>query len=606
MSRLRSVVGIIPFLAPYWKQALASLALVAVSSLLGLLTPWPLKIIIDSVLSDHPLPSWLPVSQEQAVAAPPTRILLFVVLGGFLLVVLQRSVELAVNYTQSKLESQMLLDFRSALFHHAQKLSLSYHAQHRIGDLLTRINQQSLAIGKVALAALPLIQSSITLVGMLWVAYSLDAELALLSLVVVPFLYYSIGYYSRRIEPRVRGVRQMEADCLSIISDAFAMLRIVLAFGREEYEHRRFRRQSRQTLDARLRLTRRQLVYSFAVSLVTAGGISLVIGVGALHVLEGRLTVGLLLVIITYVGSVYTPLQVISGTLGKLQESLVDLTQAQEVLTTQPEIKDSYDCKDLPERSCGSIAFDRVSFSYDGRRKVLDDISFQVDPCRTVAIVGSTGAGKTTLASLLLRFYAPDSGRLLLDGRDVRLIRLASLRQQFSLVTQEPLLFSGTIGENIRYGRLETEEKEIRQAARAAGAHDFIMGLPQGYDTLLGERGANLSAGERQRISIARAFLKDAPILILDEPTSNLDSRTEYAILQALERLTSGRTTFMIAHRLSTIRRADLILVLDEGRLVESGSHRELLARRGLYHRFWERAHQDGPADAAKPRREIA
>jgi ABC-type multidrug transport system fused ATPase/permease subunit len=321
--------------------------------------------------------------------------------------------------------------------------------------------------------------------------------------------------------------------------------------------------------------------------MITAIGSSLVLGLGAYHVLQGKLTIGQLLVVIAYIASVYKPLETISYTIGTLQNKFVSLQASFDLLDTVPEIKDAPNAKAI-QRVRGHVIYDRVHFHYAGRTETLKDISFEARPGQVIGIVGLTGAGKSTLVSLLPRFYDPQKGRILLDGLEARELTLKSLRQQISLVLQEPLLFSGTIAENIRYGRLEATMEEIIAAAKDANAHDFIIRLPKKYDTILGERGAAVSGGERQRISVARAFLKDAPILILDEPTSSVDSKTEGVILDALDRLMVGRTTFLIAHRLSTLQRADGILVLDNGRLVEQGTQEELLRKNGIYKQLYE------------------
>jgi ABC-type transport system involved in Fe-S cluster assembly fused permease/ATPase subunit len=401
----------------------------------------------------------------------------------------------------------------------------------------------------------------------------------------MPFIYFSTGHYTRRIEPRLIKVRGMEGESLSIVHEAMAMLRVIVPFGLEPYHYERFREQGERAVEARVDLTVRQTVFSVIVSVLTAVGTALVLGFGAYQILQGKLSGGHLLVMLTYVAAVYQPLEQMSATISSLQEQFVNVRGALALRDAQVEIEDAPDAVDI-ERARGEIAFEGVDFSYQRRVDTLKDISFQVRAGQRVALVGPTGAGKTTLISLLPRFYDPARGRVLLDGTDLRKLTLASLRRQISIVLQEPLLFSGTIAENIRYGRLGASTEEIVEAAKNANAHDFIMRLPDQYETRLGERGALLSGGERQRISVARAFLKDAPICILDEPTSSIDSRTEAVILDSLERLMVGRTTFMIAHRLSTIRNADLILVLNHGRLVEQGTHDELLGRESLYQKL--------------------
>jgi ABC-type multidrug transport system fused ATPase/permease subunit len=374
----------------------------------------------------------------------------------------------------------------------------------------------------------------------------------------------------------------MEAESLSIVHEAISMLRVIVAFGRESHEYQRFRDQGAKTVDARVGVTVRQTLFSLVVNMITAVGTALVLGFGAYQALSGSLTVGELLVVMAYIAAVYKPLESITYTAGTLQEKLASQRFAFNLLDTKPEVTEDPNPISLG-RAKGRVQFQDIDFNYKTRVDTLKKISFDVAPGQTVALVGPTGAGKTTLISLLPRFYDPVGGQILLDGIDTRRIKLADLRNQISLVLQEPLLFSGTIAENIRYGRLDADDDGVVEAARAANAHEFIMRLPKQYETELGERGAQLSGGERQRICVARAFLKDAPILVLDEPTSAIDSKTEAVILDALDRLMVGRTSFMIAHRLSTIHRSDLILVLDHGRLVERGTHDELLASGGLY-----------------------
>jgi ABC-type multidrug transport system fused ATPase/permease subunit len=428
----------------------------------------------------------------------------------------------------------------------------------------------------------PLAQSAITLVGMFWIVFRIDPWLSLLAMSVVPFLYYSVGYYVTHVQARLMRVREMEGESLAIVHESMSMLRVIVAFGREDHEHRRFREQGKRAVDERVKVTVRQTLFTLAVNTSTAVGTALVLGFGAYRALHGNITPGQLLVVLAYIAAVYRPLEAISTTVGQLQDMLVMLKIAFGLLDTEPEIKDAPGAVAVG-RAQGRVTFQDVGFSYSGRSDTLSGVSFEAEPGQVVAIVGPTGAGKSTLVSLIPRFYDPQVGRILLDRRDTRKITVKSLRAQVSIVLQEPLLFSGTIAENIRYGRLDATDAEIVEAAKAANAHEFIERLPQKYDTVIGERGVTLSGGERQRISVARAFLKDAPVLILDEPTSSIDSRTEAVILDALDRLMVGRTTFMIAHRLSTVRKADLILVVDRGRIVERGTHDELLRACGLY-----------------------
>jgi ATP-binding cassette, subfamily B, bacterial len=545
----------------------------------GLLTPWPMKILVDSVLGDLPLPAFM---QGTVAATDKVRLLVLIVSAGFAVALVSGLLNVLMTYLKTKLEIAMTLDFRSDLFQQAQRLSMAYHDRRRSGMVIYIINSLAGAPGSVMVSGLPFAQNVLTLAGMLWVSYHLNPTLALLSLTIVPFLYYSVGYYSRHIRQRLIHVKGMEGEALSIIHEAVMMLRVIVAFGREDHEHARFRDQGRRALEARVDVTVRQTVFSLAVNTTTALGTAMVLGYGAYLVLQQQLTVGQLLVVVAYIGSVYKPLEAISGTIGALQDQFVNLQMAFDLLDKEPDIKDTPGAVAI-EQASGYLRFDHVSFHYDGRSQTLSDICLDVVPGEAIAIVGATGAGKSTLVSLLPRFYDPHEGRILLDGRDVKSLTLRSLRGQISIVLQEPLLFSGTIAENIRYGRLDATMDEIVAAAKAANAHEFVVALPHGYETVLGERGAQLSGGERQRISVARAFLKNAPILILDEPTSSIDSRTEAVILDALDRLMVGRTTFIVAHRLSTLRNVSKILVMDQGRIVEQGTHDELLTRDGLY-----------------------
>ncbi len=574
-----------PYLRPYRKALFGVLALTIFTAIFGLAEPWPMAIILTNVLQDQD-PSGI---VELVFGSDPTVwvILVSMVVARFLIIAFGNAFTVLNHYLSSKIEQNMVLDLRSDLFAHAQRLSLTFHDERQTGMLMSQINTQAAAVGNIVMVVPPIAEATLTLIGMLVIAILIDWQLALLSLLVIPFLYRSFGVYGKRIVPRLQTVQSLEWRSLSIVHEAMAMLRVIVTFGREDYEHQRFREQGQTAVDERVKLTVSQSLYTLGVQTVTAAGTSLVLGVGAWHVIEGTISLGELIVMMTYIASVYQPLEQLSLTVGTIHEQLVQFNASLDLLDTEPEVKEKPDAIELG-RARGRVSADGVSFTYRGRKATLSDISFDARPGERVAIVGHTGAGKSTLMSLLIRFYDPHAGQIKIDGVDLRDLKLDSLRDQISVVLQEPLLFSGTIEDNIRYGKLEASEEEVRGAARAANAHDFISGLPHGYGTVIGERGAQISGGERQRICVARAFLKDAPILILDEPTSSIDSKTERVILDALDDLMVGRTSFMIAHRLSTVRHVDQILVVDDGRIVERGTHEELVLHGGIYGQLYE------------------
>jgi ATP-binding cassette, subfamily B, bacterial len=562
-----------------------SLFFTVFSSIIALAEPWPLAFVIDSVLGDHPpkgpLKGWFGANPD------PYRLLIFIVICGFILAVLIHGVRVINDYVNARVEQNMVLDLRGKLFAHCESLSLTFHDARQTGMLMSIINLQSAAVGAIVMSFPPLFESFLMLIGMLIIALFIDWQVTLVSLMAVPMIYWALAMYGTRIVPRVIRVQTLEWRSLSIVFEAMSMLRVIVSFGRERYEHRRFMKQGKTAVDARVRLTVWQTLFSLGVTTATAAGTAVVLGFGAWHVLQGKITLGELTVLIYYIAAVYQPLESISTTIGHLHQQFVFFNAVLNTLETKPEVRDSPDAIDIG-RGRGEIEFDDVSFAYSGRVDTLQNISFHINAGQRVAIVGPTGAGKTTLASLLVRFYDPQNGAIKIDGHDIRSISLQSLRNQLGLVLQEPMLFSGSIADNIRYGRLAATQDEIIEAAKGANAHDFIERLPDGYDTELGEGGKQLSGGERQRICVARAFIRNAPILILDEPTSSIDSRTEQVILDALDRLMEGRTSLMIAHRLSTVRKADLIIVVNRGRVAEVGSHDELLMGGGLYYQLYE------------------
>ena len=587
-----------PYLRRYRGLAGALIVLTVLGSVIALAQPWPLAFLVDSVLGTKEFPTWM-----QWLSASSAWVKVLAAVGaGLVLTLITGGAAILDEYVKTKLSLRMVRDFRSDIFQHVQKLSLTQHEDRRSGQFIFQTTTEADNVPIVVETAPPLVESVLTLVGMFFVVFRLNPSLALIASTIVPFVYHASRWYADHIEAELLGIRTIEGRVMSIIYESMAMIRVVKAFSRERHHHEEFVGLSEEAVRARIRITLKQTVFSLAVSLVTGVGTAMVLAVGAYLVILGRLTVGELLVVMFYISAVYRPLEAIGTTLGNLQQRIVPLRLGFQVLDTDPDVADAPGARNL-ERVKGRVAFENCSFSYAGRKHTLEAISFEALPGEVIAIVGPTGAGKSTVVSLIPRFIDPDEGRVLVDGHDVRDVTQSSLRAHIAVVLQDPLLFSGSIMENIRYGRLDANDDEVVAAAVAANAHDFISSLPNGYQTLLGERGARLSGGERQRISVARAFLRDAPILILDEPTSSVDSRTEAVILDSLESLMQGRTTFMIAHRLGTVRNATKILVMNDGRIVESGTHAELLATGGLYRHLYDAqvGGAGGPAPKAGP-----
>jgi ATP-binding cassette, subfamily B, bacterial len=487
-------------------------------------------------------------------------------------------------YTYSSLQLGQRMTFRLAgdLFSHLQRMSLMFHRRRTVGDMLARVTGDSYCVSTlVSDAYVPALQAVVTLVAMFAVMFSLQPTLTVMALGVAPFFVIVIKRLGPAIKERTREQRDLEGSMMAVVEQTLSAMPAVQAYTREEVEERRFRGYADRTIVAYVRATLAGLWFELFAGLVTTVGTAAVIYVGADLALRGELTAGTIIVFISYLSSLYEPLDSITQTTQTVQGAAAEADRVMEIMETEPEVHDKAGAK--PARVRKSIRYEQVTFGYLPGRPVLHDVSLEAHPGDVIAIVGPTGAGKTTLMNLLVRFADPWEGRVLMDGRDLRDLRLRSVRQQVALVLQDPFLFPITLADNIRYGRLGASDRDVVAAARAAHADEFIRSMPTGYETVIGEKGATLSGGEKQRISIARAFLKDAPVLVLDEPTSAVDARTEATLLEAMDRLMEGRITFVIAHRLSTIRSATTILALEHGRIVERGSHEELLEAGGLY-----------------------
>ena len=555
---------------PYWPHFLALFAMGLLASLIALLNPVPLKIVVDSVLGGRPLPSFLHALLPGAATRSPAATLLVAI--GLLVAVaaLGQLQALTSTLLRTYVGERLVLEFRARLVQQVQRLSLSYHDSRGTADSLYRIQHDAPAIQNIMVdGVIPFVAASVTLVTMIVVTARLDWELALVALGVTPALLLLSRVYRSHLRTQSRYVKKLETAALAVVHETLGALRVVKAFGQEGRETDRFIRRSSEGMAARIHLAFLEGRFGLLVGLTTAGGVAAVLLIGVRHVRSGTLTLGELLMVLSYLGQLYDPLKTISRKAAALQSYLASAERVFALLDERPDVPERPHARPLG-RAVGAVEFRDVCFAYDADHPVLHVVSFDVPPGARVAVAGTTGAGKTTLVSLLTRFYDPTGGAILLDGVDLRDYRLADLRDQFAIVLQEPVLFSTSIAENIAYARPGAGELEIVQAARAAGAHDFIIRLPRGYATPVGERGMQLSGGERQRVALARAFLKDAPLLILDEPTSSVDVKTEAAILDAMDRLMRGRTAFLITHRASALVGCDVRLQLERGRLVEA------------------------------------
>jgi ATP-binding cassette subfamily B protein/subfamily B ATP-binding cassette protein MsbA len=565
------------YLKPYRAAFAFALFQVLFISAFELLKPWPLKIIIDQVLSGKPAPwelaqSWSP---EMLLAAACAGLVLIYVAAGALRVV--------HDHTTISIGQKMVHDLRRDLYSHIQRLSLAFHSRQQIGDLMYRVTADTLGIQTLTMNGIFAVLSAlILLIGMFTVMLWVDWYLTLLALAVCPPLFGAIALLNGKMSAAADHAREKESTVYSVVQRSLAGMRVIQAFTKEEEEQRRFLKASTESLAADLRLYNLQNYYYAVVNVTIAAGTAAILWVGARHVFAGDLSVGDMVVFTSYLASLYTPLNSIFQTYGMVQSAKVGIRRAFELLHSEKQVAEGK--RAFSASGClGDVAFEDVCFGYDATEPVLKNINLRIAAGQKVAIVGATGAGKSTLVSLLPRFYDPQAGRVTIDGVDVREFQLKSLRRQISMILQPPLVFPFTIRENIAYGRPEASMEEIVAAARIAQIHDSIERLPDGYRTVVGEQGATLSEGERLRLTIARALLLDAPILILDEPTSSVDAETEALIMEGLERLASNRTTFIIAHRLSTVRRADLIVVLRAGEIVEQGTFAELLRRHGPF-----------------------
>ncbi|MDB5024450.1 MAG: transporter ATP-binding protein [Mucilaginibacter sp.] len=565
----RLIISAFSIARPYRRPLAAILFLHLIATPVSLLKPFALKILIDSGFGKHALPEFIRILFPENFNFSFSTIAVLSA-GLFILTsLIENLYSVAVWVLSISTGEKMVLSFRTILFNHIQRLSLKHHDQKGASDSLYRIQYDTMAIRTLFIGNLsPIIAALATLVGMIIVMLMINWHFALIALSLIPVLFILTRISVTRLQKKWRKVKEDESFAMSIIHEVLNAMRVIKAFGREEGEAERFRSSADEAVKGQIKVGWLAASYSFMVEMLFASGTAFFIYTGAMYVNSGKMTLGELTLVLAYLAQIYIPLVKIVRNINDIQSSMTSIERVFNLLDQEKEVKES--ANPLPlSQSRGHIAFQEVSFSYQSEKQVLENISFEIKPGDRVGIMGSTGAGKTSLISLLLRFYDCNSGKIMLDGNDIRNYRLSDYRKQFAIVLQDPLLFSTSIAENISVGLPGAAMEEIIGAAKLANAHHFIMNSVNGYDTLVGERGMQLSGGERQRISLARAFIKNAPILILDEPTSAIDLKTETQIIEAMERLMRGRTTFLISHRLDALRSSNIILHLEQGKIID-------------------------------------
>lgn len=569
---MKPLLRVLQYLRPYRVLALCTLLTAACATAMELVPPWLIKIVIDDVI------------QVKHAALLPW--VLAGLMGAYTLKNVFASLRIRLN---NRLEQTVVHDLRCHVFAALQRLSINYYENRSTGEIMSRITNDTEHVERIFIDGLEgALTASLTLVGITVMLFTINWKLALLSLVPIPILIVSAGRFTATVHGYYHEIRKGSAELSGYLQDALSGIRETMGFGRQAYERGRFDRLSRAYSDSNLKAMVLWSLYSPGMILIGSFGTVLILWYGAGEVLDGRLTLGELVMFLSYLALFYVPINQIHSVNHMLQHALAASERVFEVLDTVPDVADRPGVVAPPGRLRGEVRFDRVRFHYRPDVPVLHGLSVVVPAGERVALVGPSGAGKSTLLKLLMRFYDVTDGAITIDGRDVRDLPLAYLRRQIGFVQQEPFLFNGTVRENILYGNLEASQGEVESAARAARAHEFIAALPEGYETWIGERGVKLSVGQKQRVSIARVLLKDPPIAIFDEATSNIDTETEVKIREGLAELTNGRTTFIIAHRLATLHDVDRILVIDGGRLVEDGRHEDLMNRGGVYAGLYE------------------
>ena len=575
-------------LRPHSRALTIGIAAVLVEGAANLAEPWPLKIVLDNVLKSKPGHGWLSQLIFSAAGTDKVAILKFAALAVLVIASIGAVSSYTEKYITTSLGQWVIHDLRHTLYSHIQRLSLGFHDQKQTGDLISRLTSDIEAIQSfIASGLLGVLINSLTLLGMITVMFCLSHQFTLIALSVAPLLFVVVFHYTRRIKTATREMRRKAGEMVSVIQEVLSSMRVVRAFGREEYEQRRLAEESLESVGIALRVRGLKVKLSPMVDMIIAAGTCLVVWFGGRMALAGSLSAGSLVIFIWYLGRMYKPMRELSKMTDAYSKAAVGYERIREVLDTDCEVRDLPGARRaLAFR--GKIELSNVSFGYEPNCRVLKQVSLLVESGQVAALVGPTGAGKTTIINLIPRFYEPDEGTVKIDGTDVKFFQQESLRQQISFVLQETLLFHGPVWYNIAYGKPGASHAEILHAAKLANAHEFIDQMPQGYDTVIGERGVTLSGGQRQRIAIARAVIRNTPILILDEASTGLDAASQKLVFEALNRLMKGKTSIVIAHSLPTIRSADLIFVVNAGEIVERGNHAELLQKGGLYSELLE------------------
>jgi ABC-type multidrug transport system fused ATPase/permease subunit len=570
-------------LRPYRGALVIILAAMLVQTAMSLAAPWPLKVILDNVLNSHKAPEWL--DRLRIIPVGGDKLELALVAGAMVVVIatLSALASYVENYYSESVSQYVAHDLRMRVYEHLQRLSLGYYDTHQVGAILSTITSDVKTIQNFASSGtLGILVDLLTIVGMLVIMFCLNWDFALIAIAATPFLLFFVARFNRAVKKATHDVRKHQAQIVSVVQEGLESVRVVKAYGRQDLEEENLSSVSHATVESALKARKIKAVLSPVVSIVAGICTGIVLWRGTALVLSDAMTIGSLTVFLTYLSKFFKPVQDLAKMGSTIAQTAVGIERVQTILNTDTVIPERPDARE-PSTLKGAIEFEHIAFAYDPKEPVLKDVHAKIAAGQFVGIVGPTGGGKSTIVSMVPRFYDPSAGRVLIDGVDLRDLTIQGLRGQIGFVLQDTVLFRGTVRDNIAYGRPTATEAEIVEAAKLANADEFIAKMPDGYNTMVGERGLTLSGGQRQRIGIARAIIRNAPILILDEPTAALDTESEKLVMEALERLMKGRTVLTIAHRLSTIRDAHKIIVLKDGVVAEEGTHDELVAKNGVY-----------------------